>query len=318
MREEISMIYTITLNPSLDYIMHVDLLCEGQVNRSHGESFVAGGKGINVSAMLHTLGIPSVALGFVAGFTGKELCARVQACGVREDFITLSSGMTRINVKLKGGEETEINGAGPCVSDGELGALIQKTETLTSSDTLVLSGSIPPSVRTDIYAVLAERAARRGARIVADLSGKHLFNVLPYRPFLIKPNKEELAALFDVTLTGREDVIAYACRLRDMGAQNVLVSMAGEGAILAAEDGAAYCSSAAAGGPVVNSVGAGDSMVAGFLAGYQQGSLASALRLGAAAGSATAFSEGIADNAQSIFALAETVEIHCENLSPSR
>ena len=288
------MIYTVTLNPSLDYLMRTEHFTEGGVNRSFRETIVAGGKGINVSVMLHNLGVPSVALGFVAGFTGEELCRMVRALGVREDFIRLASGMTRINVKLRAERESEINGAGPLVPRECFDMLLAKMDVLTPEDTLVLSGSIPPSLPGDAYTTLAARASQRGARLVADLSGKLLFDLLPYRPWLVKPNHHELGVLFDTDVRDKPSAAYYACRLRDMGAQNVLVSMAGEGAVLASEDGKVSAVSAAH-GEVVNSVGAGDSMVAGFLAGMACGDRTLAMRLGAAAGGATAFAEGIAD-----------------------
>ncbi len=288
------MIYTLTLNPSLDYLMETGRFTEGVVNRSLRERIVAGGKGINVSVMLKNLGVPSVALGFAAGFTGEELCRRIRALGVSEELIRLASGMTRINVKLKAETESEINGAGPAVPESALLALRERLRQLTKDDTLVLSGSMPPSVPRTLYAELAACAAERGVRLVADLSGVQLWDVAPYRPFLVKPNHHELSALFGVEIGTRERALEYACRLREKGPKNVLVSLAGDGAVLAAENGECYSVSSVR-GTVVNSVGAGDSMVAGFLVGYDRGGYAEALRLGTAAGGATAFSDGIAD-----------------------
>lgn len=288
------MIYTVTLNPSLDYIVRLDAFSEGCVNRANYEAIIAGGKGINVSAMLHALGSDSTALGFIAGFTGEEIRRRVREMGCRERFIQLDEGFSRINVKMKTSNESEINGVGPFVSKDALRAFMDMLNELKKGDILVLSGSVPKSMPKTIYRDIAARICERGVELVADASGALLTAILPYRPFLIKPNHHELSEIFGVNIETVEEAALYAKRLRKMGARNVLVSMAGEGAILLTEEGKAYIEKAPK-GKVVNSVGAGDSMLAGFLAGYlESGDPKKALSLGIAAGSASAFSEGIA------------------------
>ncbi len=289
------MIYTVTLNPSLDYIMKLDSFSVGEVNRSSYEAIVAGGKGINVSVMLQNLGAESIALGFLAGFTGEEIRHRVQSLGCKEQFTMLKDGFSRINVKIKAGEESEINGAGPRIPEEALCALMETLDGLSADDILVLSGSVPSSVPKTIYRDIAVRLAEKGVKIVADAGGSLLTDILPYRPFLIKPNHHELSDIFGVKIEDMETAAFYAKKMQEMGARNVIVSLAGAGAILATEDGAVYTAKAPK-GEVVNSVGAGDSMVAGFLHGYlESGNFADALKLGIAAGSASAFSEGIAE-----------------------
>lgn len=288
------MIYTVTFNPALDYVVKVHHFSLGTVNRSSQEEIFCGGKGLNVSAVLAALGYENTALGFVAGFTGQEIEQRVNDQGYHGDFIHVKKGMSRINVKLKSEEETEINGMGPEITKEDVSSLFEKLDHLKTGDVLVLSGSIPQSVNDDIYERIMSFLDGRGVRIVVDATKDLLVNVLPYRPFLIKPNNHELGEIFGVTLHSKEEIISYGKRLKEKGAANVLISMAGDGAILIAEDGKVYERKAAK-GIVKNSVGAGDSMVAGFIAGFlENGSYEHALRLGSAAGSASAFSEGLA------------------------
>lgn len=288
------MIYTVTFNPAIDYVLRMDRLEPGSINRASQELIQFGGKGINVSTVLGNLGTESVALGFLAGFTGRAIEAGLSAAGVRTDFIHLPEGFTRINVKIKAGEETELNGRGPAIPPEALEALFRKLDALTGGDILVLAGSIPASLPSDIYERILERLDGRGISAVVDAEGDLLANVLKYRPFLIKPNRLELGGMFGQTLETLDEVRACAAKLQERGARNVLVSMAGDGAILLDETGR-FHQAPAARGTVRNSVGAGDSMVAGFLAGWlDSGQYESALRLGTAAGGATAFSDGLA------------------------
>jgi 1-phosphofructokinase len=288
------MIYTVTFNPALDYVVRVDHFALGEVNRTEQERIYYGGKGLNVSAVLSTLGYENTALGFVAGFTGDEIERGVKGLGFQSDFIRVEKGLSRINVKLKSQEETEINGMGPEITGDDVTQLFEKLDRLTAGDVLVLSGSIPKSINDDIYERIMESLDGRGVRIVVDATKDLLINVLPYHPFLIKPNNHELGEMFGVTLHGLEEIIDYGKRLQKKGARNVLISMAGDGAILITEEEEVFRMGVPK-GTVKNSVGAGDSMVAGFLAGYlENGSFEHALRLGSAAGSASAFSEGLA------------------------
>ncbi|WP_395547389.1 MULTISPECIES: 1-phosphofructokinase [unclassified Lacrimispora] len=288
------MIYTVTFNPALDYVVRVDHFALGEVNRTEQERIYYGGKGLNVSAVLSTLGYGNTALGFVAGFTGDEIERGVKGLGFRSDFIRVEKGLSRINVKLKSQEETEINGMGPEITGEDVTQLFEKLDRLTAGDVLVLSGSIPKSINDDIYERIMESLDGRGVRIVVDATKDLLINVLPYHPFLIKPNNHELGEMFGVTLHGPEEIIDYGKRLKKKGARNVLISMAGDGAILITEEEEVFRMGVPK-GTVKNSVGAGDSMVAGFIAGYlENGSFEHALRLGSAAGSASAFSEGLA------------------------
>ena len=287
------MIYTVTFNPALDYVIAVDHFAQGKVNRTVKEDIFCGGKGINVSVLLANLGVESTALGFVAGFTGKEIERGLKAFGISSDFIHVKSGMSRINVKLKSEEETEINGMGPDIRPEDVEALFEKLNRLGSGDVLVLSGSIPAAIDDTIYERIMERLDGRGIRIVVDAEKDLLLNVLKYHPFLIKPNNHELGQMFGTELSTDEEIVEYAGKLQDMGAVNVLVSMAKDGAILVSEDGQVH-KQAVAKGTVKNSVGAGDSMVAGFIAGYlDTGDYRHALKLGTACGGATAFSDGI-------------------------
>ncbi|MEE1313365.1 MAG: 1-phosphofructokinase [Lachnospiraceae bacterium] len=288
------MIYTVTFNPAIDYVVKVDQLTLGMVNRTIQEDIYYGGKGINVSIVLKNLGICSTALGFVAGFTGKEISDGVAATGVESDFITLRQGMSRINVKIKSEEESEINGQGPLIYDDELEKLYKKLDNIQDGDMLVLAGSIPNTLPEDIYEKIMERLQEKDIRIIVDATKDLLLNVLKYHPFMIKPNNHELGEMFGVILNSNEEIIYYAKELQKSGARNVLISMAGDGAILVTEDGDIHISKTPK-GTVKNSVGAGDSMVAGFIAGYlQDGTYENALKMGIATGSASAFSEGLA------------------------
>ncbi len=287
------MIYTVTFNPAIDYVVHLAEMQEGKVNRMQREEIFFGGKGINVSLVLSELGIPSKALGFVAGFTGEAIENGIRESGIETDFVHLESGFSRINVKIKAGEETELNGAGPHIPKAKMDELFEKLDTLTDGDTLVLAGSIPSSLPADLYEKILARLSGKNIRFVVDATGKLLLNVLTYQPFLIKPNNHELAELFGVTISSETDIVTYAGKLKEMGARNVLVSMAGDGALLLDEHDRLHTLGVCR-GEVKNSVGAGDSMVAGFLAGLEKGDYAYALKLGTAAGGATAFSEGLA------------------------
>lgn len=288
------MIYTVTFNPSLDYIVDVEDFRLGMTNRTCSEQMMAGGKGINVSIVLRNLGIENTALGFIAGFTGDEIRRQVAGIGIRAQFITIPEGISRINLKLRSIDGTEINGMGPTIGPEQLDALYEKLDTLTDKDTLVLAGSIPASMPSSIYSDIMERLYAKGVTFVVDATKQLLLNVLRYRPFLIKPNNHELGELFGITLSTREAVVPYARKLQEQGARNVLVSMAGQGAVLVAEDGSVHITPAPK-GTLVNAVGAGDSMVAGFLAGWQeQHDYGHAFRMGVAAGSASAFSRYLA------------------------
>ena len=287
------MIYTVTLNPALDYVIQVDHFKPGQINRNKSENIYFGGKGINVSCILRELGFDSTALGFIAGFTGKALSDGLVNMGIVSDFITAESGMTRINVKMKSDEETEINGTGPLISGENFEELKNRIRKLTSGDTLVLSGSIPSCMASDTYEKIIE-CLNEDVRLVVDAEKDLLLKVLKYRPFLIKPNNLELGAMFNTKIKDEEEIVFYAKKLQEQGARNVLVSMAKDGAILLDENGKVSRMGVAK-GTVVNSVGAGDSMVAGFLAGYlETGDYEYALKLGTACGGATAFHSGLA------------------------
>lgn len=286
------MIYTVTFNPSIDYVVHSELSL-GEVNRASSEQIYFGGKGINVSAVLAQLDIESTALGFTAGFTGEAIEKGVAAMGIKSDFVRLSEGFSRINVKIKSCKETELNGVGPVISDADMDKLYKKLDNIKNGDTLVLAGSVPRSIDSDIYEQILKRLDDRGIRTVVDAEGELLLNVLKYKPFLIKPNHHELAGLFKKTYTKDFDIELHARKLQEMGAKNVLVSMAENGSVLLDENGEVH-KCAAFKGTVRNSVGAGDSMLAGFLAGVDKG-YEYALKLGTASGGATAFSDGIAE-----------------------
>jgi 1-phosphofructokinase len=298
------MIYTVTFNPAIDYVMRLSVLRQGETNRTSTSDIQFGGKGINVSCVLRELGVENTALGFVAGFTGDALAEYLSTLGIRTDFIRLPEGNTRINVKLKTPEgsakETEINAAGPAIPNECLQALLAKLDTLTEGDTLVLAGSIPTSLPRDIYSRILARLAGRGIRFAVDAEGALLTAVLPYHPFLIKPNRTELEGIVGRVLPTDDDLREAAANLQEMGAQNVLVSLGGDGALLLDEHGKFHRCPAHPITPV-NTVGAGDSMVAGFLAGMDKG-YDYALKLGLACGGATAGAEGLA-TAESISAL---------------
>ena len=299
------MIYTVTFNPSLDYIIGVDGFETGKVNRTSEEVIFPGGKGINVSIVLHNLGLESTAIGFIAGFTGQEIERRIGNFGIDNQFIQVGQGISRVNVKLRNlaenvqgekkvVEETEINGQGPIISKQELEAFYKQLDTLTKEDVLVLAGSIPSVLPATIYRDIMAKLRDKEVMIVVDATNDLLVNVLEYHPFLIKPNNFELGEIFDVTIKDKADVITYGKKLQEMGARNVLVSMAGDGAVLVAEDGTTYQTEAPK-GKVKNSVGAGDSMVAGFVYGYlTEKSYKKAFYYGVCTGSASAFSENLA------------------------
>lgn len=303
------MIYTVTLNPSIDYVVNMEQLVEGMVNRVSAEHFYAGGKGINVSQILNQHGISNRALGFISGFTGNFIEGSLKEKGIDTDFIRLSEGYSRINMKIKTTtDETEINGMGPHIPKTEIDKLYRQLDLLTADDTLVLAGSIPATLPDDFYEKVMEHVRDRGVKVVVDATKNLLLNVLTYRPFLIKPNHHEIAEMFGVTISTTEDLLQYGKRLKDMGARNVLISMGGDGAILLAENGEVYRSNVPK-GVVKNSVGAGDSMVAGFIAGYEKTQCyEQALRLGAASGSATAFSSDVA-TAEEILALVKEIVV---------
>ena len=288
------MIYTVTFNPSLDYIVRVDNLELGRVNRVNYENVLPGGKGVNVSIVLGNLGHKSTALGFTAGFTGAEIEDSMRNFGAECDFIHVAEGMSRINVKVKSNEETEINGLGPKITDADVDALFAKLDELQAGDYLVIAGSVPSMLPSDMYERIMERLDGRGINIAVDAERDLLTRVLKYHPFVIKPNNHELGDIFGVTLKTREEVVPYAKKLQEQGARNVIISMAGEGAVFVSEDGEVAMSEAPK-GTVVNSVGAGDSMVAGFVAGViETGDMAQAFRMGLCTGSASAFSPDLA------------------------
>jgi 1-phosphofructokinase len=288
------MVYTVTFNPAIDYVVQADDITVGSVNRTRGEKIYFGGKGINVSMVLAELGVKSKALGFVAGFTGEAIEKGIAESGVDADFVHLERGFSRINVKIKSECETELNGQGPAIDDKALGELFAKLDDISDGDTIVLSGSIPGSMPADIYERILERLQDRKVKAVVDATKDLLLNVLKYKPYLIKPNNHELGEMFGVTLKTTDEIAEYAKKLKDMGAQNVLISMAGDGALLIDENGRTHICGVCR-GTVKNSVGAGDSMVAGFIAGSSGSDYEHALKLGTAAGGATAFSDGLAE-----------------------
>lgn len=288
------MIYTVSFNPSLDYVLDVPDFATGRVNRASYENIMPGGKGINVSIVLSNLGIENKALGFMAGFTGETLKTLLEKKGINTDFIQLEDGMTRINVKLRAEEETEVNGKGPSIKEHHINSLYEKLGYLDKDDVLVLAGSIPDSMPKSAYMDIMKLLQDKNIKIVVDATNDLLMNVLPYKPFMIKPNNHELGEIFKVEIKTKDDVIKYGKQLMAKGARNVLVSMAKDGAVLLAEDGRIYQSEAPK-GEVKNSVGAGDSMVAGFIAGYMESeSYERAFKMGVCTGSASAFSEELA------------------------
>lgn len=287
------MVYTVTFNPAIDYVVHTGEMKLGKTNRSEREEIYFGGKGINVSIVLREIGIGSKALGFIAGFTGEAIEKGLVDMGINTDFVRLNQGNSRINVKIKSMEETEINGQGPDIDSEAITALFQKLDNIADGDTLILAGSIPSSLPADIYQRILERLSGKKIKAVVDATNELLLNVLQYKPFLVKPNNHELGEMFGVELKNDEDIEKYARKLQEMGAVNVLISMAGDGAMLIDEYGKLHRCGVCK-GTVKNSVGAGDSMVAGFTAGSLQGDYEYALKLGTAAGGATAFLDGLA------------------------
>ena len=292
------MIYTVTFNPALDYIVHTDHIMMGNINRIKKEQIFAGGKGINVSIVLKNLGIDSVATGYIAGFTGLEIERQLQEKGIDTRFIRLEKGMSRINIKLKSEFETEINAQGPEVTEETIDELRKQMDWLKEGDYLVISGSTPALTEDTVYGDILKSLEGRGVNVTVDAAKGLLLKALEYKPFLIKPNRSELEEFFDVTLYHKKDIVEYAEKLKKRGARNVLVSLDADGAVLLAEDGNLYERKAPE-GKVINSVGAGDSMVAGFIAGFiRSGNYDEALKLGIAAGSACAFLDGLASKQQ--------------------
>ena len=288
------MIYTVTFNPSLDYIVEVKELTLGATNRTSFEQMLPGGKGLNVSFVLKNLGFETTALGFLAGFVGEEIEKKVSETGVATEFVTLAEGCSRINMKVRNVDGTEINGMGPDIPAEKVSELMKRLTALQNEDVLVLAGSIPSSVPATIYSDIMQQLEENGPLVAVDATKDLLKNVLSYHPFLIKPNHHELGELFGVKITSREEVVPYAQKLQEQGARNVLVSMGGLGAVLVDEQGKVHLSEAPE-GKVINSVGAGDSMVAGFIAGWlEQKNYEHAFRMGLATGSASAFSENLA------------------------
>lgn len=288
------MIYTITFNPALDYISKVENFEKGKINRTQIEKILPGGKGLNVSTVLKNLGIESTTLGFIAGFTGEELQRRIEEKGIKTDFIKAKNGITRINVKISSNEETALNGNGPEITNDDIQELLEKVEKIKKEDIVILAGNVPKGINNNIYEIICVILERNGVTFIVDATQELLINVLKYKPFLIKPNKEELEETFKIKMQTKEDIITYAKKLQLMGAQNVLISLGGEGAILVTTEDKIYFSKAPK-GTVLNTVGAGDSMVAGFIAGYLQNeSYEQAFKMGIATGSASAFSMDLA------------------------
>lgn len=288
------MIYTITFNPALDYISQVDNFEIGKINRTKNEKILPGGKGLNVSTVLKNLGIENTALGFIAGFTGDELKKEIEQIGIKTDFIKVTKGITRINVKISSDEETALNGNGPEITEENINELLEKIEKIKREDIVILAGNIPKCINNNIYEIICKTLEQNEVTFIVDATKELLMNVLKYKPFLIKPNKEELEETFKKKIETKEDIVAHAKKLQLMGAQNVLISLGGDGAILVTTDDKVYFSKAPK-GKVVNTVGAGDSMVAGFIAGYEKsGDFEHAFKMGIATGSASAFSMNLA------------------------
>lgn len=288
------MFYTVTLNPALDYILQVDDFGIGKINRTKTEKILPGGKGLNVSIVLKNLEIDTVAIGFIAGFTGDELRKQMEQKGVKTEFIKVQNGITRINVKISSNQETALNGIGPDIDEKDIEELLQKINEITSDDLVILSGNIPKSIPKNIYQIICDILEKNNVTFVVDATRELLIDVLKYKPFLIKPNKEELEETFKVKITTKDELVTYAKKLQDMGAQNVLISLGGDGAMLLNKEDKVYYSKAPK-GKVINTVGAGDSMVAGFLAGYKKTKdYEQAFKMGIATGSASAFSMDLA------------------------
>ena len=299
------MIYTLTLNPSLDYIVDVEDFQTGKTNRTASEEILPGGKGLNVSMVLDHLGIESTALGFLAGFTGEEIARRITGTKIYSDFIKVSRGMSRINLKLRTIDGTEINGAGPAIAEKDISLLLSKLDSIQEGEILVLAGSVPPALPEDIYRQIMLRVKASGAKVIVDTTGEKLLSVLPEKPFLVKPNNHELGDIFGVKLETRREVLPWALKLKELGAENVIVSLAGEGAVMVSGDGDIF-EAPAPEGRLINAVGAGDAMVAGFLAGSLLGDAEKAFRMAVAAGSASAFSQHLATK--------EAIEDLCRNV----
>ncbi|RDW18981.1 1-phosphofructokinase [Oceanobacillus chungangensis] len=300
------MIYTVTLNPSIDYVVHADNVKLGELNYMLSDLKLPGGKGINVSRILHELNTDTTALGFIGGFTGEFITTWLSRDGVNTDFVNVKED-TRINIKLKADAETEINGKGPAISEAEANQLLDNVEKISSEDMIVLSGSMPPTLPKDYYEQLVKRIIETGASFVIDTTGDALKSVLPYGPLLVKPNLEELQQLFNVTFSTKEDILHYGKQLLELGAKNVIVSMAGEGALLFTED--AIYQGISPKGEVKNSVGAGDSMIAGFIGEFRKtGDVETAFKMGLASGSATAFSDDLAKK-EDILSLLDKVKV---------
>ena len=288
------MIYTITFNPALDYISQVNNFEVGKINRTQTEKILPGGKGLNVSTVLRNLGIESTALGFIAGFTGEELKKDIEQRGIKTDFIKVEKGLTRINVKISSKEETALNGNGPEVTEENIEQLLKKIDNIKSEDTVILAGNVPKCINNNIYEIICKKLEQNKVRFIVDATKELLMNVLKYKPFLIKPNKEELEETFKEKIETKEEIIEHAKKLQKMGAQNVLISLGGEGAILVTTENKEIFLNAPK-GKVINTVGAGDSMVAGFVAGYEKsGDYEYAFKMGIATGSASAFSMDLA------------------------
>ena len=288
------MLYTITFNPALDYISQVENFEIGKINRTQTEKILPGGKGLNVSTVLRNLGIESTALGFIAGFTGEELKRDIEQRGIKTDFINVEKGLTRINVKISSKEETALNGNGPEITDEDIEQLFEKINNIKNEDTVILAGNIPKCINNNIYEIICKKLEQNKVRFIVDATKELLMNVLKYKPFLIKPNKEELEETFKEKIETKEEIIEHAKKLQKMGAQNVLISLGGEGAILVTSENKEYFINAPK-GKVLNTVGAGDSMVAGFVAGYEKsGDYEYAFKMGIATGSASAFSMDLA------------------------
>ena len=301
------MVYTVTFNPSLDYIVTVDDFKLGLTNRTTSELMLPGGKGINVSIVLSNLGIENTAIYFSAGFIGDEITRKVEESGIKAEVIRVPQGCSRVNLKLKSIDGTEINGAGPEITSDAIQSFYSKLDMLKEGDTLVLAGSIPQTMPETIYSDIMDKLSGRGIRIVVDATRDLLVNVLKYKPFLVKPNNHELGEIFDVELNTREEVVPYAKKILEMGAENVIVSMAGKGAVFVSSEGSTYLREAPK-GKLVNGVGAGDSMVAGFIAGYlNEGDLLHAFKMGLSAGSASAFSDYLATRKE-VEAVYRTIE----------
>ncbi|MGN1433891.1 MAG: 1-phosphofructokinase [Ruminococcus sp.] len=288
------MIYTVTLNPSIDYVVRLDSLVTGITNRTTSEEYYFGGKGINVSCVLAELDLESTAFGFVAGFTGEAIEKGIRNDKIITDFIRLEKGISRINVKIKAGEETEINCQGPHIEESELERLLNKVDRLKDGDTIVIAGNVPNTMPDDVYERILEKIRGKKVRIVVDATKKLLLNSLKYKPFLIKPNRQELSEIFETEISTESDIEKYAKELQKMGAQNVLISLGGDGAMLIDEFGQKHKQGVLK-EKVINTVGSGDSMVAGFIAGYEkEHSYPYALKLGSVCGNATAFLSGLA------------------------